>query len=73
MSQAEILKSLQQLPEPLQQEVLHYIEFLKTRYAQSKPQQPEQPAKRRALGALKGKIKMADNFDAPLEDFQDYM
>ncbi|MGV0026718.1 type II toxin-antitoxin system VapB family antitoxin [Phormidesmis priestleyi] len=70
MLQTEILESLQQLPDSLQQEVLHYIEFLKTRYAQPKA---ETPKKRRAAGALKGKIIMADDFDAPLEDFKEYM
>lgn len=72
MLQTEILESLQQLPESLQQEVLHYIEFLKTRYAQPESQ-PEKPKRRRARGALKGKIIIADDFDAPLEDFKDYM
>jgi hypothetical protein len=71
MLQTEILESLQQLPDSLQQEVLHYIEFLKARYTSSEPQ-PEQPKKRQA-GRLKGKIIMAEDFDAPLEDLKDYM
>jgi len=28
---------------------------------------------RRRLGTAKGKIKIADNFDEPLEDFKEYM
>jgi len=28
---------------------------------------------RRGFGCLKGQIWMADDFDAPLEDFKDYM
>ncbi len=66
-----IAESLNQLPENLQQEVLHYIEFLHDRYTKATIAVP--PAKRGALGAWKGKIKIADDFDAPLEDFQDYM
>ena len=31
------------------------------------------PLKERAFGCLKGQIWMADDFDAPLEDFKDYM
>jgi prevent-host-death family protein len=31
----------------------------------------EQP--KRKLGSAKGQIKIAPDFDAPLEDFQDYM
>ena len=29
--------------------------------------------KRRGFGCLKGQIWMAEDFDAPLEDFKDYM
>jgi hypothetical protein len=66
-----IAESLSQLPENLQQEVLHYIEFLRDRYTKTTITSP--PTKRGALGAWKGKIKIADDFDAPLEDFQEYM
>ncbi|MGQ0528259.1 MAG: type II toxin-antitoxin system Phd/YefM family antitoxin [Panacagrimonas sp.] len=31
------------------------------------------PLKERRFGELKGKIWIADDFDAPLEDFKDYM
>lgn len=72
MSDTEILESLKQLPDSLQQEVLHYIEFLKSRYATPEPQ-PTQSKKRQALGAWKGKIKMTEDFDEPLEDLKDYM
>lgn len=71
MSDTEILESLKQLPDSLQQEVLHYIEFLKARYATPEAQ-PTQPKKRQA-GRLKGKIIMAEDFDVPLEDLKDYM
>jgi len=36
-------------------------------------QAKEQPQERKGYGCLKGKIWMADDFDAPLEDFKDYM
>jgi len=32
-----------------------------------------QPLKERVFGCSKGKYRMADDFDAPLEDFKDYM
>jgi len=32
-----------------------------------------EPLKERMFGCLKGQIWMADDFDAPLEDFKDYM
>ena len=33
----------------------------------------EKPIKERGFGCLKGQIWMADDFNAPLEDFKDYM
>jgi hypothetical protein len=32
-----------------------------------------EPIKERKFGCSKGKYRMADDFDAPLEDFKDYM
>ena len=32
-----------------------------------------EPLKEREFGCLKGQIWMADDFDAPLDDFKDYM
>jgi len=37
------------------------------------PAKTETPEGRRGFGCLKGQIWMADDFDAPLEDFKDYM
>ena len=72
MIQPAILEKLATLPEALQTEVLHYIEFLSERYAVTHDQTETLPKKRQA-GLLKGKIWMADDFDEPLEDFKDYM
>ena len=36
------------------------------------PEKPE-PQKIPVFGCAKGRFKMADDFDAPLEDFKDYM
>ena len=63
-----ILAQIQQLPEQLKQEVLHYIEFLQKKYAAKK-----QKNKNRKAGSAKGKYKLASDFDAPLEDFKEYM
>ena len=32
-----------------------------------------EPKKERGFGCAKGQFRMADDFDAPLEDFKDYM
>jgi len=37
------------------------------------PAKAETLERRRGFGCLKGQIWMADDFDAPLEDFKDYM
>jgi hypothetical protein len=63
-----ILSQIQQLPEQLKQEVLHYIEFLQTKYKE----QNRKPKNRKA-GSAKGKYKLSADFDAPLEDFKEYM
>ncbi len=63
-----ILSQIQQLPEQLKQEVLHYIEFLQAKYnAQN------EKSKNRKAGSAEGKFKLAPDFDQPLEDFKEYM
>ncbi len=63
-----ILSQIQQLPDQLKQEVLHYIEFLQKKYKAQ-----EKKTKNRKAGSAKGKFKIAPDFDAPLEDFKEYM
>ncbi len=63
-----ILSQIQQLPEQLKQEVLHYAEFLQAKYNAQNPK-----VKNRKAGSAKGKFKLAPDFDAPLEDFKEYM
>jgi hypothetical protein len=67
MLQTTILQNIEQgvkqLPSSLQIEVLHYIEFL----AQIKPK------KRDGFGIWQGKIAMSEDFDAPMEEFEEYM
>lgn len=71
MVEPAILEKLDQLPKSLQTEVLHYIEFLSEKYA--KESFIQTPPKKRQAGLLKGKIWMAEDFDAPIEDLRDYM
>ncbi len=63
-----IVAQIQQLPEQLKQEVLHYVEFLQAKYnAQNEKR------KNRKAGSAEGKFTIAPDFDAPLEDFKEYM
>lgn len=73
-----ILQQTALLPEELKQAVLLYINFVVQQYQKQENiviTTSNTPTDRRGLfGVLKGKIWMADDFDAPLtEEFADYM
>ena len=70
MTEQLILRELHELPEAMKVEVLHFVQFLKTE--QSKKKQTSRLTKRKA-GGLKGKVWIAPDFKAPLEDFKEYM
>lgn len=67
MSTFELYTALDSLPQHLRKEVADFIASLKKRHrvADKKASRP--------FGLLRGQIRMADNFDEPLEDFRDYM
>ncbi len=73
MIQPVILEKLAELPESLQTEVLHYIEFLIEKQAKNLSQ--EKPTKkRRVAGTMKGMfvLPLPDDFDEPLEDLKEF-
>jgi Protein of unknown function (DUF2281) len=73
---ASINSLLLKLPETLQVEALHYVEYLTSRSAarpgSSTLEQPALHKQRNGFGLLKGKVTIADDFDAPLDEFADY-
>ncbi len=71
---ASINSLLLQLPESLQIEALHYVAYLTSRRVGAAFRIENHPAnpKRNGFGILKGKVTIADDFDAPLEEFADY-
>jgi len=74
MIQPVILEKLAELPESLQTEVLHYIEFLIEKQAKNLTQ--EKPTKkRRVAGTMNGMfvLPLPDDFDEPLEDRKEYV
>jgi hypothetical protein len=78
MLETEILVTLGKLPDSLKQEVLHYAEFLAEKYTDKAMESTSeiQPSQRkRRVGILKGTfaLPLPDDFDEPLEDFQEYM
>lgn len=66
IEEKEILKQLEKLPAEMRLEVLHYVEFLQTKLE-------KQLRKPRRAGSAEGKYTLAPDFDAPLEDFKEYM
>ena len=60
----QVYRDCQNLPDETVREVLDFVEFLKLR----KGLNTETQTTPRKPGALKGKIWIADDFDAPLPD-----
>jgi hypothetical protein len=72
MISPKLIETLDKLPPNLQAEILHYAEYLATKY--SEPSLADaSPQKYRQAGTMKGMFTMAEDFDAPLEDLKDYM
>lgn len=74
MIQPVILEKLEELPDSLQTEVLHYIEFLLEKHRLNSTQ--ETPTKKlRVAGTMKEMfvLPLPDDFDDPLEDMKEYM
>jgi len=66
--------SLKQLPQSLQVEVFHYVEFLRTNYfKQNNITAKKQPRKRDGFGIWHGKISISKDFNAPMKEFEEYM
>ncbi|MEL6841992.1 MAG: DUF2281 domain-containing protein [Bacteroidota bacterium] len=63
---------LTDLPKEIRLQVQEYIEFLLYKYRKEQADQASNPRKS-LKGIYKGKIQMSEDFDAPLDDFKDYM
>ncbi|HNA34618.1 MAG TPA: DUF2281 domain-containing protein [Flavobacteriales bacterium] len=64
---------LSSLPEDVRRQVLDFIDFLMLRPDRTRKEPAKQNGKKPISGLLKGKIRIADDFDAPLDDFKEYM
>ena len=67
MSELTIHTKLENLPEDLKNQVNDFVDFLLEKSLKSKAKVYPK------FGSVKGKIKMAADFDAPLDDFKEYM
>ena len=76
MSLDALVKEAQGLPEKAIPDVIRYMKFLKFEASSfddlNAPATPPR-GKIRKAGIWKGQIKMAEDFDAPLDDFKEYM
>ena len=68
MTDIQLYTKLSGLPSNLKSEVADFIDFL-----MYKSKKSESKSKKRLPGKAKGLIKMKDNFDEPIEGFNDYL
>jgi len=68
MSTADLFVKIESLPAELRKEAEAFIDALLKRGRKRKPEHKPIP-----FGKFKGKIRMEDDFDAPLDDLKDYM
>ena len=64
-----------QMPEDVKKQVTDFIDFIMSKKEKENKldSTEKKETNKRPFGILKGKIKMADDFDEPMEDFKDYM
>ena len=67
MTQFALQTEINSLPAHLKNEVEDFVAFLKSK------NRITFNLKEREFGFAKGKIKLAKDFDAPLDEFKDYM
>jgi hypothetical protein len=62
-----LYRKIHQLPPAVQHELSDYIEFLLDKYQAKQPERPY-------FGCMRGTVTwMGDDFNAPLDDFKEYM
>lgn len=67
MTDIQLYTQISSLPSDLKKEVSDFVAFLKQKSKAKKE------LKERKFGYAKGFFKMAPDFDAPLDDFKEYM
>jgi Protein of unknown function (DUF2281) len=70
--ESAILEQFQKLPLSGKQEALRYLEALVSQYEDDQINRPVLN-RSNAFGIWKGKVWMSDDFDAPLDELQEYM
>ena len=70
MTTALIEQKLASIPQEYLDEVAVFLDFLSYRIQKSEAQNQNI---KRMPGIMKGEVYMSDDFDAPLDDFKEYM
>jgi intein-encoded DNA endonuclease-like protein len=73
MTSLSLYTKLETLPAELKKEAKNFIEMLVKKTQNKKGIVPDEKKTKREFGSLKGKIHLKEDFDAPLDDFKDYM
>lgn len=68
MNEIELINRVSILPKNLREEVSDYVDFLVNKYIGQETS--KKPLK---FGMMKGTFQISEDFDAPLDDFKDYM
>jgi hypothetical protein len=63
-----VIKKINMLSPDMQEEVFNFIDFML-----SKQKKAKATGHKPVFGCAKGQFIMSDDFDAPLEDFKEYM
>jgi hypothetical protein len=73
MTSLSLYTKLETLPSELKAEAKLFIEKLLEKTKKDKEPNSKKKLKNRKFGSLKGKIHLSADFDAPLDDFKEYM
>ena len=74
MASLSLYTKLETLPPALKEEAKNFIEYLVDKTKKGKmAANSKQNNNITSFGSLKGKIHLSDDFDAPLDEFKDYM
>ena len=68
-----LLQEAQGMSEAALMEVVRFMKFIKTENIYSDTEQRNTDHLIRRVGKYRGTIRIADDFDAPLNEFQEYM
>lgn len=69
MTDLNLYLRISMLPKPLKEEILDYIDTVISRKSIAK----NVPINHPKAGCMKNTFKMAEDFDAPLDDFKEYL